>query len=175
MQTFWLRAEHGLMPIAGKNNDDIHESALAQYYCCQGWLFVAFKRDALPAAKPPACLCVLSRFRPVRLFATPWTVAHQASLSMGSSWQDYWSGLPCSLPGDLPDPGPVSLTSPALAGKFFTTRATWEAHPMHRHKTLHFLWFTLKNDYTLAENFRRRQILETEPKQRKREKPEEDA
>ena len=43
--------------------------------------------------------------------------------------QGYWSGLPCPSPGDLPDSGiePVSLPSPALAGEFFTTRATWEA------------------------------------------------
>ena len=65
----------------------------------------------------------------VRFFATPWIVAHQAPLSMGFSRQEYWSGLPCPSPGDLPDPGiePVSLTSPALAGGFFTTRTTWEA------------------------------------------------
>ena len=58
----------------------------------------------------------------VRLCATPRTVARQAPLSMGFSKQDYWSGLPCSPPGDLPDPGtePVSLTSPASAGRFFT-------------------------------------------------------
>ena len=41
----------------------------------------------------------------VRLFATPWTVAHQASLPMGFSRQEYWSGLPFPSPGDLPDPG----------------------------------------------------------------------
>ena len=40
----------------------------------------------------------------VRLFATPWTVVFQAPLSMGFSRQEYWSGLPCCLPGDLPDP-----------------------------------------------------------------------
>jgi len=38
-------------------------------------------------------------------FGTLWTVAHQASLSMGFSRQEYWSGLPCPPPGDLPDPG----------------------------------------------------------------------
>ena len=60
---------------------------------------------------------------------TPWTVAHQASLSMGFSRQEYWSGLPVPSPGDLPDPGirPMSLKSSALAGEFFTTGATWEA------------------------------------------------
>ena len=65
----------------------------------------------------------------VQFFVTPWTVAHQAPLSMGSSGQEYWSGLPCPLPGDLPDPGiePATLLSPALAGKFFITSATWEA------------------------------------------------
>ena len=59
------------------------------------------------------------------LFATPWTVARQAPLSMGFSRQDYWSGLPCPPPGDLPNPGmePTSLLSPALAGGFFTTSA----------------------------------------------------
>ena len=57
------------------------------------------------------------------------TVTHQALLSMGFSRQEYWSGLPCLPPGDLPDPEiePISLMSPALAGGFFTTSATWEA------------------------------------------------
>ena len=41
----------------------------------------------------------------VRLFATPWTVAHQDPLSMGFSRHEYWSGLPFPSPGDLPDPG----------------------------------------------------------------------
>ena len=72
---------------------------------------------------------MLCHFCHVRLFATLWSVAHQAPLSMGFSGKDYWSGLPRPPPGDLPDPGikPVSLTYPALAGRFFTTRATWEA------------------------------------------------
>ena len=67
---------------------------------------------------------VLSRFSHVQLFATLWTVAHQASLSMGFSRQEYWSGLPCPPPGDLPDPGiETSLMSLALAGRSFTTSA----------------------------------------------------
>ena len=49
----------------------------------------------------------------VRLFATPWTVAYQAPLSMGFSRQEYWSGLPFPSPGDLPDPG-IEPRSPAL-------------------------------------------------------------
>ena len=53
----------------------------------------------------------------------------QAPLSMGFFRQEYWSGLPCPPPGALPNPGikPTSLTSPASAGRFFTTSATWEA------------------------------------------------
>ena len=59
---------------------------------------------------------------------TPWTVAHQAPLSIGFSRQKCWSELPCPPPGDLPNPGtePVSFMSPALAGEFFTTNATWK-------------------------------------------------
>ena len=56
-------------------------------------------------------------------------VACQAPLCMGFSRQEYWSGLPYPHPKDLPDPGiePMSLMSPALAGRFFTTSATQEA------------------------------------------------
>ena len=48
---------------------------------------------------------MLNRFSHVQLCATLWTVAHQAPLSMGFFRQEYWSGLPCSPPGDLPNPG----------------------------------------------------------------------
>ena len=76
--------------------------------------------------KPKLCACVLSRFILVRLFATPWAVAHQAPLSVGFSKQEYWSGLPHPPPGDLPNPGvePASLMSPALAVVFLTTSTT---------------------------------------------------
>ena len=56
----------------------------------------------------------------VRLFATPWTVACQAPLSMEFSRQVYWSGLPFPSPQDLPDQG-IKPESPELAGRFFTT------------------------------------------------------
>ena len=61
--------------------------------------------------------------------ATPQTVALEASLSMGFPRQESWSGLPFPFPGDLPDPRikPMSLVSPALAGRFLTTCTTWEA------------------------------------------------
>ena len=68
-------------------------------------------------------------FSHVRLFATPQTVACQALLSMGFSRQEYWSGLPVSPPGDLPNPGieATSPASPAVVGELFTTSVTWEA------------------------------------------------
>ena len=67
---------------------------------------------------------MLSHFSHVR--------ACQAPLSMGFSSQEYWSGLSCPPPGDLPNSGikPVSPMSPALAGRFFTISTTWEA-PIH--------------------------------------------
>ena len=63
---------------------------------------------------------MLSCLSCVQLFATLWTVVCQAPLSMGFSRQEYWSGLPFPIPGDLPDPGiePISLSYPALEGRF---------------------------------------------------------
>ena len=77
-----------------------------------------------PGKRMPAH--VLSR---VRLLTTLWTIACQAPLTMGFSRQEYWSGLPCPSPGNLPNPGIGSclLTSPALTGRFVTTGATREA------------------------------------------------
>ena len=59
---------------------------------------------------------MLSCFSCVQLCVTLWTVAHQAPLSMGFSSQEYWNGLSCPPPGDLPDPGiePASPATPAL-------------------------------------------------------------
>ena len=74
------------------------------------------------------CMCApcLSH---ILVFATLWTVAHQAPLSMEFSRQDYWSGLPCPPPGDLPHPGtePMSFMSPAFSGSLFPTSTTWKA------------------------------------------------
>ena len=61
----------------------------------------------------PVCACMLSRFSCVWVFATLWTIACQAPQSMRFSRQEDWSGLPCSPPGNLPDPGIESM-SPAL-------------------------------------------------------------
>ena len=68
------------------------------------------------------CVCA-QPLSHVWLFATPWTVTHQAPLSMGFSRQEYWSGFPFPTPGDLPDPGieTMSLASPALAGRLSGT------------------------------------------------------
>ena len=54
---------------------------------------------------PWVCVCVLSCFSCVRLFSMLWTIAHQASLSMGFFRQEYWSGLPCPSPGIIPTQG----------------------------------------------------------------------
>ena len=64
-------------------------------------------------------IVVLSHLSHVQLFATLWTVACQAPLSMGCSRQEYWSGLPCPSLGDLPHPGIQALVS-CIAGEFFT-------------------------------------------------------
>ena len=57
--------------------------------------------------------CVLSCHSHVQLLATQWTIALQAPLTMGFSKQEYWNGLPCPPPGDLPDPG-IEPTSSVL-------------------------------------------------------------
>ena len=77
---------------------------------------------------------------------TPKTVAYQAPLSTGFSRQDNWSGLPFLPPQDLPDPGiePVSLTSPALAGRFFTTEPPFNLIQKHHHRnTQDNVWASL--------------------------------
>ena len=63
-------------------------------------------------------LLLFSRSVVSNSFATPWTVAHEAPLSMGFSRQEHWSGLPFFPPGDLPDPG-IEPVCPALTGGFF--------------------------------------------------------
>ena len=61
------------------------------------------------------CACMLSCFSSVQLFATLWTVAGQAPLPLRFFRQEYWSGLPCPLPGDLADPGMEALSPVALS------------------------------------------------------------
>ena len=67
----------------------------------------------VPRVETEVKLCVLSRSVVSGCSATPWTVAHQAPLSMGFSQQEYWSGLPCPPPGGLPNAG-IQPVPPAL-------------------------------------------------------------
>ena len=73
--------------------------------------------------------CAVHAFYIASDSANLWTIAHQAPLPMGFSRQEYWNGLPCPSPGDLPDPGiePMSLMSLALAGGLFTPSVSWDA------------------------------------------------
>ena len=84
--------------------------------------------DAKPLKKVSksnsAIYVVVSRKVMINSFATPWTVACQATLSMGLLRQGYYTGLPCP-PGDLPSPE-IKPQSLALAGGFLTNSATWE-------------------------------------------------
>ena len=70
--------------------------------------------------KLDVCMSMLRHSSRVRLFATQWTAAHQAALSMGFSRQEYWSGLAFPSPEDLSKPG-IRPVSPTLSGEFFTT------------------------------------------------------
>ena len=83
------------------------------------------------------CMCVQSLLSCL-ILCDPMGYSLQPPWSMGFSTQEYWSGLPCPPPGDLPHPGiePASLTSPALAGRLFTTSTNREALG----RTSFFLW-----------------------------------
>ena len=87
-------------------------------------------------------VCCFSLFQ---LFVTPWTVNHQASLPTGFSRKEYWSGLSCPPPGDLPNPGiePCLLHLLHWQGGrgFFTTSSTWKT--LDEHKNHFFLSFLL--------------------------------
>ena len=103
--------------------------------------------------------CMLSRFSRVQLFETCQALCSlPGSSNQEFSSQEYWSGLPCPSPGDLPYPGiePCSLKSPALAGIFFTTSTT---------KAMHFL-------KTLCSRFCVKQTSKSKlrPKKKKRER-----
>ena len=89
--------------------NSIPQSKLATFQVLITWLCV--------------CAQLLSH---VQFFLLPWTVAHQAPLSMAFSRPEYWSGLPFPSPGDSLDTG-IKPTSPALASWFFTNSTTWEA------------------------------------------------
>ena len=109
-----------IFPIQGSN------------LCLLHWQADSFSTESPRKPQRMVCACVLSCFSCVQLFVTQWTIAHQAPLSLGFSRQEYWSGLPCPPPGDIPDPELklAPFTSPAQAGRFFTASATWEPQRM---------------------------------------------
>ena len=94
----------------------------SRLFCLLHWKWVVGSLLLMTPGKSQ--IIVVQSLSHVQLFATLWTVGHQGPLSMAFSRPEYWSGLPCPPPGDLPDPGikPESLMSPALAGGFFTTK-----------------------------------------------------
>ena len=79
----------------------------------------------------------------VRLFATPWTVAHQAPPSMGFSRQEYWSGVPFPSPGDLPNPG-IKPRSPAFQADAFTSELPGKPGSVYSQR------ISLKKNYPLS-------------------------
>ena len=76
------------------------------------WILYQLSYEGSPLRSKPChtwITCMPSHFSHIWLFVTPWTIAHQAPLSMGFSRHEYWSGLPCPPLGDLSDPGILCL------------------------------------------------------------------
>ena len=110
---FWPGEFHGLYSSWGRKESDTTER-LNWTESSQMVKIEGEKSFIIMKQKQHKCLLSLKRnmkgikwksFSHVQLFATPWTVAHQAPLSLEFSRQEYWSGLPCPAPGDLPNPG----------------------------------------------------------------------
>ena len=98
-----------------------HTSTIINFY---------HRNDIFRSQKQPVHACMLSRFSRVRLQATPWTVCSPPGSSVHGILQArILERQPCPPPGDLTNPGmePPSFMSPALAGRYFTSRTTWEA------------------------------------------------
>ena len=104
------------------------------------------------------CVCLLSHSAVSVSFVTPWTVALQSPLSMGLSWQEYWSGLPFPLTGDLPDPGiePSSPVSPALASMFFTTEPL--VRPPHEPHLVTDTVSSVKHEVNITSGFKKKPL-----------------
>ena len=112
------------------------------------------------------CCVVLSCFSCVWLFVTLWTVALQAPLSMGFSRQEYWSGLPCSPPGDLPNPGIKPVFPASLHCRHILYHwATREAHPCYTLVKIKMMLFCQEaprihsNTYLCIENIVSKRIM----------------
>ena len=140
-QVYWLW-EHSLLlfplqtfscnrfPYPSSMTEELHEYVYAcAYACVKGaeWSDHCSWMVHIPPLHACVCAQLLSC---VRLFVTPWTVAHQAPLSMGFSRQECWNGLLFPPLGDLPNPGiePMSPASSTLAGGFFTTESPRKPH-----------------------------------------------
>ena len=87
---------------------------------------ILFTYDKILISQIISMMCVCVCIQLLQLYLTLWAVAHQAPLSMGFSRQEYWSGFPCPLPGDLPKAGakPAAFTSPALKFQFVSYSST---------------------------------------------------
>ena len=89
----------------------------------------------------------------MQLFVTPWAVAHQAPLSLVFPRQEYWSDLPFSSPGQLPDPG-IKPKSPCLGRQLLYHWVTWEAHTVYN-RTVFSDFFYLETFADLQHEFKR--------------------
>ena len=107
-----------------------HTKLVVMHFCCSAVFVLSIYWSNLPKYNILKCSCSVALV--MSSFVSSWTIAWQAPLSMGFSKQEYWGGLPHPPPGNLSDPGfqPASLVSLALAGRFFTTGTTWEAHTL---------------------------------------------
>ena len=133
-RTKWLRMREFLKSgVHCKKKKRKRETERKRKYYSRKGVLCQKKTSPLPhSAKSTSCfqnvnilkLCLLSRSSCVRLFETRWAVACQATLSMGFSRQEYWSGLPCPPPRDFPNPGIQPRSH--IAGGFFTSWATRE-------------------------------------------------
>ena len=110
--------------------EDPLEKEMASYSSIFAWKIPWMEEPAKLPSMGLQCHTQLSNFTSLH-FATPWTAAHQ-TLSVESPTQEYCSGLPLPSPGDFPNPGikTMSPVSPALAGEFFISATTWEAHSL---------------------------------------------
>ena len=106
---------HGWFDSAflGPQTWHVHPSASVSLDTATVWFTPSLRENSSCGVHSPIQLCVLCHFSRVRLFATLWTVAHQAPLSMGFSRLEYWTRLPCPSPEDLPKPG-IEPRSPTL-------------------------------------------------------------
>ena len=109
--------------LLGSDQKQVQDTQL-KWLCVLGWFFSKFQYLCVING----CACVHAKsLQLCPTLCNPVNCSLPGSSVYGFSRQEYWSGLPCPPPGDLPNPGikPAALTFPELVGKFFTTLATW--------------------------------------------------